>query len=55
MTILVTDMSDIKFTYFNGKGLGETIRYLLKYGNIEFEDNRVERDKWPALKSCKNS
>ncbi|KAI4470750.1 glutathione s-transferase [Holotrichia oblita] len=43
-------MSDIKVTYFNGRGLGEVIRYLLKYGNIDFEDIRIEQDNWPALK-----
>ncbi|KAK9744906.1 Glutathione S-transferase, N-terminal domain [Popillia japonica] len=43
-------MSDIKLTYFNGRGLAEHIRYLLKYGNIAFEDIRIEQDNWPALK-----
>ncbi|GJQ68770.1 hypothetical protein Trydic_g17297 [Trypoxylus dichotomus] len=43
-------MSDVKVTYFNGRGLAETIRYLLTYGNIDFEDVRIERDDWPALK-----
>lgn len=46
-------MSDIKLTYFNGRGLAEHIRYLLKYGNIAFEDIRIEQDNWPALKECK--
>ncbi|KAI4470693.1 glutathione s-transferase [Holotrichia oblita] len=44
-------MPDIKVTYFNGRGLGELIRYLLKYGDIDFEDIRIEMDNWPALKA----
>ncbi|KAK9693575.1 Glutathione S-transferase, C-terminal domain [Popillia japonica] len=43
-------MSDVKVTYFNGRGLGEVIRYLLKYGNIGFEDIRIDQDDWPTLK-----
>ncbi|GJQ68761.1 hypothetical protein Trydic_g17293 [Trypoxylus dichotomus] len=41
----------IKVTYFNIRGLAETIRLLLKYGEIEFEDVRIEREEWPALKA----
>jgi len=45
----VTKMS-YKFTYFKSKALGETIRFLLKYGNIEFEDIRLDFDvDWPAF------
>ncbi|GJQ74227.1 hypothetical protein Trydic_g19134 [Trypoxylus dichotomus] len=32
------------------KALGEPIRFLLKYGGIDFEDNRVEFDDWPKVK-----
>jgi hypothetical protein len=39
-----------KLYYFNIRGLAEPIRYLLKYGKIDFEDVRVERDDWPKLK-----
>ncbi|KAL1517628.1 hypothetical protein ABEB36_001367 [Hypothenemus hampei] len=39
-----------KLTYFDVKGLGESIRYLLSYGGLEFEDVRVEKDDWPAMK-----
>lgn len=41
-----------KLTYFNIKGLAEPIRQLFAYGGIEYEDNRIERDDWPALKPC---
>nr|QIM41217.1 glutathione S-transferase [Calliptamus italicus] len=40
-----------KLTYFAIMGLGEPIRYLLSYGKIEFEDNRIEFEKWPPLKA----
>lgn len=39
-----------KLTYFNIRGLAEPIRFLLAYGGIEYEDNRIEREEWPALK-----
>ena len=42
-----------KLTYFNIKGLAEPIRLLLKYGDIEFEDVRIEKDKWPEMKPSK--
>nr|QVK45135.1 GSTs4 [Pagiophloeus tsushimanus] len=39
-----------KLTYFDLTGLGESIRFLLSYGDLEFEDNRISRDTWPTLK-----
>lgn len=36
--------------YFNIKALAEPIRYLFAYGGVAFEDVRVTRDEWPALK-----
>jgi len=36
--------------YFNVKALAEPIRFLFAYGNVEYEDVRVTRDEWPALK-----
>ncbi|KAK5640388.1 hypothetical protein RI129_011199 [Pyrocoelia pectoralis] len=39
-----------KLTYFPVKALGEPIRFLLSYGNIEFEDFRFERENWPEIK-----
>lgn len=36
--------------YFNVKALAEPIRFLLAYGNQEYEDVRVTRDEWPTLK-----
>ncbi|KAL5278399.1 HPGDS family protein [Megaselia abdita] len=36
--------------YFNVKALAEPLRYLFAYGALEYEDVRVTRDEWPALK-----
>lgn len=36
--------------YFNVKALAEPIRFLFAYGGQEYEDVRVTRDEWPALK-----
>lgn len=47
--------SEIKFTYFNLIALGESVRWLLKYGGIKFSDIRIERQDWPALKPSKQS
>lgn len=43
-------MASYKLSYFNITGLAEPIRMLLKYGNIDFVDDRVERDDWPNRK-----
>ncbi|KAL0280898.1 UNVERIFIED_CONTAM: hypothetical protein PYX00_002056 [Menopon gallinae] len=39
-----------KLTYFQITGLGECIRFLLSYGNIEFEDVRVTWEEWNNVK-----
>lgn len=39
--------------YFNVKALAEPIRFLFAYGGVEYEDVRVTRDEWPALKPSK--
>ncbi|GJQ79484.1 hypothetical protein Trydic_g16337 [Trypoxylus dichotomus] len=40
----------VKFTYFDLRGLGESVRYLLTYSGINFEDDRISFDDWPKLK-----
>ncbi|XP_031357575.1 glutathione S-transferase-like [Photinus pyralis] len=39
-----------KLKYFPSKALGEPIRFLMSYGNIEFEDVRLIREDWPQIK-----
>lgn len=46
-------MPQYKVIYFNVKALAEPMRFLLAYGNIDFEDVRIEKENWPALKSSK--
>jgi len=43
-------MPQYKIIYFNVKALAEPMRFLLSYGNIDFEDVRIEKEDWPALK-----
>ncbi|XP_046744901.1 glutathione S-transferase-like [Diprion similis] len=43
-------MSSYKLTYFAIAGLAEPIRFLLSYGGIDYEDNRVAHENWPAIK-----
>ncbi|KAI4471546.1 glutathione s-transferase [Holotrichia oblita] len=44
-------MTEIKFTYFDFKAVGEPIRLLMKYGGIDFVDNRIKYEDWPKIKS----
>jgi len=37
----------VKLYYFDGRGICEPIRWILSYGGIDFEDNRVPVDKFP--------
>ncbi|KAJ8943388.1 hypothetical protein NQ314_009757 [Rhamnusium bicolor] len=39
-----------KLTYFDTAGRGEAIRFILNYGEFDFEDNRVDQDDWKKLK-----
>ncbi|VVC36045.1 Thioredoxin-like fold,Glutathione S-transferase, N-terminal,Glutathione S-transferase, C-terminal- [Cinara cedri] len=39
-----------KLTYFDVTALAEPIRFLLSYLEIDFEDNRFQREQWPSIK-----
>ena len=43
-------MPSYKLTYFNARGVAEPSRIILAYNGVEFEDVRVEREQWPAMK-----
>ena len=47
-------MTEYKLTYFNARGIAEPIRYILALAEIPYEDNRIEKEQWPELKSSKN-
>lgn len=42
-----------KLTYFDVSALGEVTRFLFRYGGIEFTDERISSEQWPALKPSK--
>ncbi|KAG8223842.1 hypothetical protein J437_LFUL007863 [Ladona fulva] len=39
-----------KLTYFDLRGLAEPLRFLLAYGDIEYEDSRFTFEQWPEMK-----
>lgn len=43
-------MPTYKVTYFNIKGLAESIRWLFAYADVDFDDKRVTADEWKTLK-----
>lgn len=43
-----------KLYYFNLTALGEPIRLLFAYGDIKYEDIRVEPADWPAIKPSRS-
>jgi len=43
-------MSGIKLTYFNTRGRAEPARLILAQAGVEYEDIRLEREQWPAIK-----
>uniref|UniRef100_A0A914W1U6 glutathione transferase n=1 Tax=Plectus sambesii TaxID=2011161 RepID=A0A914W1U6_9BILA len=40
-----------KLTYFNMMGRAEPMRLMFAYAGVPYEDNRIEKEQWPALKS----
>ncbi|PIK56963.1 hypothetical protein BSL78_06164 [Apostichopus japonicus] len=47
---ITVKLCDYKLIYFDGKARAEAIRYLFQLSGTEFEDCRVEYEKWPELK-----
>ncbi|CAM9191170.1 unnamed protein product [Scytosiphon promiscuus] len=43
-------MSPIKFSYFDLPAMGEPVRLALAQSGVEWEDNRIKSEDWPALK-----
>ncbi|KAI1700930.1 glutathione S-transferase 1 [Ditylenchus destructor] len=43
-------MVQYKLTYFDFRGLGETARFILHYADVDFEDNRITKEEWEAIK-----
>merc|ERR1712142_1211551 len=40
----------IKLRYFNLRGRGEQIRWILEYAGAKYEDSRIEFAEWPEIK-----
>lgn len=43
-------MTDYKLTYFNIRGRAEIIRLSLAQAGVTYEDNRITKEQWQALK-----
>jgi glutathione S-transferase len=40
-----------RLNYFDARGRAEFIRWIFAYAGVDYEDNRVPREQWPALKA----
>jgi hypothetical protein len=46
--------SKYKLSYFNIRGRGEVVRWLLELSGVPYEDVRIEMQDWPKLKESKS-
>uniref|UniRef100_A0A1I8A120 GST N-terminal domain-containing protein n=1 Tax=Steinernema glaseri TaxID=37863 RepID=A0A1I8A120_9BILA len=44
-----------KLTYFNAMGRAEPTRMLFAYSGVDYKDERIEKEQWPAMKSSSSS
>ncbi len=45
----------IKLTYFNLRGRAEIARLILAQAGVEYEDRRIQREEWPAMKTSEHT
>ena len=43
-------MAEYKLIYFNGKALGELVRFIFAAANVSYEDYRFEVEDWHKIK-----
>ena len=43
-----------KLVYFDARGRMEATRLALEYSGIPYEDQRIKKDDWPAVKASKD-
>ncbi|PIK46236.1 hypothetical protein BSL78_16895 [Apostichopus japonicus] len=44
-------MPTYKLTYFDARAKAEPARYMFELAGLEYEDTRVTRDEWKAMKA----
>ena len=47
-------MPTYKLTYFNGRGRAEITRLIFAAAGVPYEDVRIEKEAWPAVKAGKH-
>jgi hypothetical protein len=55
LALQMTSSPSYKLIYFNARGKAEHIRFIFAYAGVEFEDERIPRDKWPQVKKSKHN
>lgn len=47
---MTNENHEYKLLYFDLPGKAEHIRYIFAYAGVEYEDERIQKDKWPEIK-----